>query len=88
MTGTTLLLDLFERLGNLLKRQEVCTKTDLIIKIMVELFSVLALATKEIKQGRFSECAMRFTLLMLNVSQRSLRRCRRGGTRYRLRSIA
>jgi hypothetical protein len=29
---------------------------DLIIKIMVELFSVLALTTKQVKQGRFSEC--------------------------------
>ena len=29
---------------------------DLIIKIMVELLSVLALATKQIKQGRFSKC--------------------------------
>jgi hypothetical protein len=44
---------------------------DLIIKIMVELLSVLALATKQIKLGRFSECAVRYTLLMLNVSQRN-----------------
>jgi hypothetical protein len=29
--------------------------TDMIIKIMVELLSVFALATKNIKQGRFSE---------------------------------
>ena len=44
---------------------------DLIIKIMVELLSVLALATKQIKQGRFSKWAVRYTLLMLNVSQRN-----------------
>jgi hypothetical protein len=30
---------------------------DLIVKIMVELLSVLALATKQIKQGRFSKRA-------------------------------
>ena len=30
--------------------------TDMIVKIMVEVLSVLALATKEIKQGRFSKC--------------------------------
>jgi hypothetical protein len=42
--------------------------TDLIIKIMVELLSVLALATKQIKQGRFSECTVGYTLLKLNVS--------------------
>jgi hypothetical protein len=45
--------------------------TDLIVKIMVELLSVLALATKQIKQGRFSKCAVRYTLFMLNVSQRN-----------------
>jgi hypothetical protein len=44
---------------------------DLIIKIMVELLSVLALVTKQIKQGRFSKYAIRYTLLMLNVSQRN-----------------
>ena len=43
---------------------------DLIIKIILELLSVLALATKQIRQGRFSECTVRYTLLMLNVSQR------------------
>jgi hypothetical protein len=60
------LLNLFECLGNFLKRLEVYTTipptpmmTDLIVKIMVELLSVLALATKQIKQGRSSKCAMR-----------------------------
>jgi hypothetical protein len=73
------LLDLFECLGNFLKRLEVYTTIpptpmmmDLIIKIMVELLLVLALATKQIKQGRFSECAVRYMLLMLNLSQRNL----------------
>jgi len=32
--------------------------TDLVVKIMVEVLSVLALATKQIKQKRFSECVM------------------------------
>jgi hypothetical protein len=31
--------------------------TDIIVKIMIELLSVLALATKQINQGRFSKCA-------------------------------
>jgi hypothetical protein len=55
-------MDLFECLGNFLKRLEVYTTIaptpmmmDLIIKIMAELLSVLALATKQIKQGRFSK---------------------------------
>jgi hypothetical protein len=33
---------------------------DIIVKIMVEVLSVLALATKEIKQGRFSECTITY----------------------------
>jgi hypothetical protein len=36
--------------------------TDIIIKVMVELLSVFALATKQIQQGRFSECAITNTL--------------------------
>ena len=44
---------------------------DLIIKIVVELLSVLALATKQITQGRFSECAVGYTLNMLIVLQRN-----------------
>ena len=72
------LLDLFELMGNFLKRLEVYTTIppspmmmDLITKIMVELLSVLALATKQIKQGRFSKRAVRNTSLVLNASQRN-----------------
>ena len=63
------LLELFERLGYFLKRLEIymtislnTTMMDMIVKIMVEVLSVLALATKEIKQGRFSKCAITYTL--------------------------
>ena len=63
------LLDLFDCLGNFLKRLEIYTTipptpimTDIIIKIMIELLSVLALATKQIKQGRFSKCPVTNTL--------------------------
>ena len=38
--------------------------TDIIVKIMAELLSVLALATKQISQGRFSTCALTYTLPM------------------------
>ena len=62
------LLDLFECLGNFLKRLEVYTTipptpimSEIIVKIMVELLSVLALATKQIEQGRFSKCAVTYT---------------------------
>ena len=75
------LLDLFECLGNFLKRLEIYTMipptpimNDIIVKIMVKLLSVLALATKQINQGRFSECAIIYTWPSAKVSQRNSRR--------------
>ena len=75
------LVELFECLGNFLKRLEVymtipptTVMTDIIVQIMVEVLSVLALATKQIKQGRFSKCAITYRLPRLNVTQRSLPR--------------
>jgi hypothetical protein len=67
-------------LENFLRRLEVHTTilhtelvsvTDIAIIIMIELLSMLALATKEINQGRFSKRAVTDTLPMLNVSQRN-----------------
>ena len=34
--------------------------TEFIVKIMVELLSVLALASKQIKKGRFSRCTVTY----------------------------
>jgi len=65
------LLDLFEYLGNFVKRLEIYANipptplmTDIVIKIMVKLLEVLALATKQIKQGRFGKCAIMYTFPM------------------------
>jgi hypothetical protein len=59
------LLELFECLGSFLKRLDVYTNipptpliTEVLVKIMVELLSVLSLATKQIRQGRFSKRAI------------------------------
>jgi hypothetical protein len=56
------LLELFECIGSFLKRLEIYTKialsplmTEIIVKIMVELLSILAQAKKQIKHGRLSE---------------------------------
>jgi hypothetical protein len=56
------LIDIFERMENFLQRLEFYTEVsptlemiDLITKILVEVLSILAIATKEIKQGRISE---------------------------------
>ncbi len=65
------LLELFECLDKFLKRLEIYTTipptpimTEVIVKIIVELLSVLALASKQIKQGRFSKYALTYTLFM------------------------
>ena len=49
----------------------MASMTDIINKIMIELLSVLALATKQINEGRISKHNVIDTLLMLNVSQRN-----------------
>ena len=56
------LVDIFECIENFLRRLKIYTEipptpamTDILVKIMVELLSVLALATKQINQGKFSE---------------------------------
>ena len=56
-------------MGSFVKRLDIYTNidltpimTDIIVKIMVQLLSVLALATKQISQKRFSKCAVTYTL--------------------------
>ena len=65
------LLELFECLGNFLKRLEIYTMIpptpmliEVVVKIMIEFLSVLALASKQIKQGRLSECAVTYVLFV------------------------
>ena len=55
------LVDTFECIENFLRRLSIYTEipptpamTEMVIKIIVELLSVIALATKQINQGRFS----------------------------------
>ena len=75
------LVDLFECVGNFLKRLRIYTDLPLTplmreisVKIMVELLSVLALATKQIKQGRFSKWTLVLDMQWLNMSQRNSQR--------------
>jgi len=56
------LVDLFSRIENFLKRlesyaevQPTSAMTGIIIKIMIEVLTILGIATKEVKQGRSSE---------------------------------
>ena len=52
------LIDIFERIEDFFKRLETYTEvrpsdalTDIIVKIMVEVLNIFAIATKEVKQG-------------------------------------
>jgi hypothetical protein len=58
------LADLLESVEHFLNRLDIYTKipptvsmTEIIIKILVELLSILALATKQLQQGKLSESA-------------------------------
>jgi hypothetical protein len=59
-TSYDALVDLFECLGNYLRRLGIFTQIPsemegILVNIMVELLGVLALATRQVKQGRFSD---------------------------------
>ena len=56
------LIDIFERIENFFRRLEIYTEvaptpemTDVIVKIIVEVLSILGIVTKKIKQSRMSE---------------------------------
>ena len=69
-TSFDALVDLFASFENFLSRLHIYTEvpptpalTKVLVKIIVELISTLALATKQVKQGRFSE----FVLVVTTV---------------------
>jgi hypothetical protein len=56
------LIDIFVRIESFFKRLETYTEvrptaamTDVIVKIVIEVLSILAISTKQIRQGRSSE---------------------------------
>jgi hypothetical protein len=72
------LADLLESVEHFLNRLDIYTKipptvsmTEMIIKILVELLSILALATKQIQQGKLSESVLGEILYYLTVQRRS-----------------
>jgi len=62
----------FRRLETYTELRPTKEMTDIIIKVMVEVLLILALVTKEIKQGKLSELILddTTTLLELSVFQR------------------
>ena len=74
------LLQLFDSIGNFVQRLDIYTKmspttvmTKILVKIVVELLSTLALATKQIKQGPLSESTTSLSpeWPQLNATQRN-----------------
>ncbi len=56
------LIDIFNRIDCFFHRLEIYTSitpttamTDIIVEIMVQILTILGIATKEVKRGRFSE---------------------------------
>ena len=73
------LVDIFKCTENFLRRLDIYTKipptpamTEMVIKIMAELITVLALATKQMKQGRFGMSAPANDHLWLILWQRNM----------------
>ena len=66
-SGYDTLVDIFECIENFLRRLAIYTEipltpamAEILIKIMVELLAVLALATKKINQGQFSTSVLAY----------------------------
>jgi hypothetical protein len=69
-----MLIDLFDRIENFFKRLESYTElppseamADMMLKIMVEVLSVLAIATTEIKQNRRSESIVEYSFFVTDL---------------------
>ncbi len=70
-TSYDALVDLFESIEQFMDRLDIYPRvpsagamTEIIVKIMVEMISTLALVTKQIKQKRPSECVAIYTPLV------------------------
>ena len=70
-----MIIDIFVRIEGFFKRLESYTEvrpteamTDVIVKIMIQVLSILAIATKQIKQGRSSQSLSIHKLVFAYVS--------------------
>ena len=73
------LADLLESVEHFLNRLDIYTKIpptvsmiEMIVKILVELLSILALATKQLQQGKLSESVLGEILYYLTMQPRSV----------------
>jgi hypothetical protein len=78
--GQDTLIDIFERIELFFRRLEIYTEVsptvemmDIIIQIMVEVFSILGITTKMIKQGRMSKYLLyQFDRCLLKGMQKNM----------------
>ncbi len=80
------LIDLFSSIGRFFQRLEIYTgitpttaMTDIIVDIMVEVLTVLAIATKEVSRGWLSESSMLCRFTILNLTDTSVQKSILGG---------
>ena len=74
------LIDIFERIEMFFRRLEIYTEvpptiemTNMIIQIMVEVLSILGIATREVKRGRMSKHLLyRYDNILLKDVQKSI----------------
>ena len=73
------LIDILERMENFFQRLEIYTRVsppremiDMIVKIMVEVLSILGIATKEMKQSRISVSFLYSRLLLIKKVVRKI----------------
>ena len=70
-TSQDALIEIFERMENFFQRLEIYTEVsptpemiEILVKIMVEVLSILVIATKEIRQGRTSESCLNICVII------------------------
>ena len=78
-TSQDTLIDVLERMESFFQRLEIYTRVsppremiDMIVKIMVEVLSILGIATKEMKQGRISVSFLYNQLLLIKKVVRKI----------------
>ncbi len=78
-TSQDTLIDVLERMESFFQRLEIYTRVsppremiDMIVKIMIEVLSILGIATKEMKQGRISVSFLYNRLLLIKKLVRKI----------------
>jgi hypothetical protein len=96
-TSYSELVDLLEKIERLLKPLTICTQIqptpymdEIVVRIVVELLSILALTTKELQRGQASECdlsdVLPYSMFCREIRQEDFWRAGRRGDPTKIRS--